>query len=130
MAESGTPNSLSPQMSELVEDAVGSWCGHIVGHFWLIMQEWALKKFRAQIWIFQFEHFRCLSDILVRSCTNEAKYSYWIFLKGLCWVSGYWITHCVPCLGFFCFFIVCPIVPSIFGAICCVIFQIYIIIFI
>ena len=29
-------NSLSPQMSELVEDAIASWCGDIVGHFWLV----------------------------------------------------------------------------------------------
>ena len=36
-------NSLSPQMSELVEDAVASWCGYIVGHFWLIRNE--LHKF-------------------------------------------------------------------------------------
>ena len=41
---------------------------------------------------------------------------------------GYWITHCIPCLGCFLVFIVCPIVSSIFGTICCVIFQIYIII--
>ena len=26
-------------MSELVEDAVDSWCGDIVGHFWLIRKE-------------------------------------------------------------------------------------------
>ena len=32
-------NSLSPQMSELVEDAVASWCSDIVGHFWLIKNE-------------------------------------------------------------------------------------------
>ena len=29
-------NSLCPQMSELVEDAIASGCGDIVGHFWLI----------------------------------------------------------------------------------------------
>ena len=45
-------NSLSPQMSELVEDAVASWCGDIVGHFWLIRNE--RKIYRAQILIFQF----------------------------------------------------------------------------
>ena len=32
-------NSLRPQMSELVEDAVASWCGDIVGLFWLIRNE-------------------------------------------------------------------------------------------
>ena len=36
-------NSLSPRMSELVEDAVASWCGDIVGYFWLIRNE--LQKF-------------------------------------------------------------------------------------
>ena len=41
---------------------------------------------------------------------------------------GYWITHCVQFLGCFLVFIVCPIVPSIFRTICCVFFQIYIII--
>ena len=32
-------NSLSPQMSELVEDAVASCCGDIVEQFWLIRNE-------------------------------------------------------------------------------------------
>ena len=32
-------NSMSPQMSELVEDAVASCCGDIVGQFWLIRNE-------------------------------------------------------------------------------------------
>ena len=36
-------NSLGPQMSELVEDAVAYCCGDIVGHFWLIRNE--LQKF-------------------------------------------------------------------------------------
>ena len=35
-------NSLSLQMSELVEDAIASWCGDIVGRFWLIRN--ALQK--------------------------------------------------------------------------------------
>ena len=39
-----------------------------------------------------------------------------------------WIKHCLSCPGCFVVFILCPIVPSIFGTICCVIFQIYIII--
>ena len=29
-------NFLSPQMSELVEDAIASWCGDIVRNFWLV----------------------------------------------------------------------------------------------
>ena len=61
-------NSLSPQMSELAEDAIASWCGDIVGHF-VADQEWALETCRAQIWSFHFWHFRCLSDILATSCT-------------------------------------------------------------
>ena len=38
---------------------------------------------------------------------------------------GYWITRCVLCLGCFLVFILYPMEPSIFGTICCVIFQIY-----
>ena len=44
-------NFLSPQMSELVEDAVASRCSDIVGHFWLIRNE--LQKFVE----FKFEFF-------------------------------------------------------------------------
>ena len=49
------------------------------------------------------------------------------FLRGLCWVSIFWIllTHCVPCLGWFLVFILCSCVHSIFDTICCVIVQIY-----
>ena len=42
MAESGTPplvNSSSPQISELVEDAVAYRCGDTVWHFWLIRND-------------------------------------------------------------------------------------------
>ena len=35
-------NSLSPQISELVDDSVASWCGDIVGHFWLIRNDLSL----------------------------------------------------------------------------------------
>ena len=46
-------NSLSPQMGELVEDAIASWCGDIVGHFWLIRN--GVEKFvELKFWIFQF----------------------------------------------------------------------------
>ena len=44
-------NSLSPQMRELVEDAVASCCSDIVGHFWLIRNE--LQKLVE----FKFEFF-------------------------------------------------------------------------
>ena len=60
---------LEPSMSELVEDAVASWCGDIVRHFWLIRNE--LQKF----------------------VELQLKYSYCIFLKGLCWVSVCWILN-------------------------------------
>ena len=36
LAASIVVNSLSPQVSELVKDAIASWCGDIVGHFLLI----------------------------------------------------------------------------------------------
>ena len=114
---------------ELVEDAVTSWCGDIVGHFSLIRNE--LKKFVEP----KFLPFWCSVLTLLMSVIfwqrvvqPRPKYSYCIFLKGLCWVSVCWIlnkTHCVPCLGCFLVFILCPVVPSIFGIICCVILQIY-----
>ena len=93
-------NSLSPQMSELVEDAISSWCGDIVGHFG--------------------------NELYNRDPNTVIAFS-WRDCAGFLFV-GYWITHCVSCLGCFLVFIACPIVPSIFGTICCVIFQIYIII--
>ena len=55
-------NSLSPQMSELFEDAVASWCSDIVGHFWLIRNE--LQKFvKLKFEFFSFNTFDvCLSS--------------------------------------------------------------------
>ena len=122
-------NSLSPLMSELVVDAVASWCGDIIGHFWLIRNE--LQKFiELKFELFSFNTFNVSQIFWQRVVQTRPKYSYCIFLKGLCWVSVCWILNnaCVPCLGCFLVFILCPIVPSIFGTICCVIFQIYIII--
>ena len=48
--------SLSPRMSELVEDAVASWCGDIVGHFWLIRNE-LQKCVEFKFEIFSFNTF-------------------------------------------------------------------------
>ena len=64
-------------------------------HSWefLAHHEWAPEICRAQIWIFKFQHFRCLSDILA----TRPKYSYCIFLKGLCSVSVCWILKNVLC---------------------------------
>ena len=47
-------NSLSPQMSELVEDAIASWCGYIVGHFWLIEEAYCFFRINIIIIIFYF----------------------------------------------------------------------------
>ena len=90
-------NSLSPQMSELVK---GCSCFLMRWHSWAFLahQEWAPETCRAQIWIFQFQHFRCLSDILATSCTNEVSVC-WILNNALCsmtWVlSGFdFVQHC------------------------------------
>ena len=122
-------NSLSTQKSELVEDAVASWCGAIAGHFFFIMNE--LQKFvELKFEFISFNTFDVSQIFWQRVVQTRPRYSYCILLKGLCWVSvvGYWITHCVPCLGYFLVFILSPIVLSIFDTICCVIFQTYVII--
>ena len=115
-------DSLSPQLSELVEDAVASWCGDIGGHFWLIRNE-LQKLVELKFKFFIFNTFDVCLIFWQRVVQPRPKHSYCMLLEGLCWVSvcyGYWIVHCVPCLGCFLFFIVCPIVPSIFVTICCV----------
>ena len=70
-------NSLSPQMSELVEDAIASWCGDIVGHFWLVRNGVELK--------FEFFSFNIfdVSDILAMSCTTEAQIQLFHSLEGI-----------------------------------------------
>ena len=55
-------NSLSPQMSELVEDAIASWCGDIVGQFWPIRNE-LLKFVELKFEFFSFNTFECNVDI-------------------------------------------------------------------
>ena len=63
-------NSLIPQMSELVEDAVASCCGDIVMHFWLIRNE-LQKLVELKFEFFSFNTFDCLADILATSCTTD-----------------------------------------------------------
>ena len=85
-------NSLSPQMSELAEDAVASWRGDIVGYFWLIRNE--LQKFvRLKVEFFSFNTFNVSQIFWQWVIQTRPKYSYCIFLKGLCWVSVCWILN-------------------------------------
>ena len=122
-------NSLSFQMSELVEDAIASWCGDIVGHFWL--SGMVSRNLSSSNLIFSVltlsMSLRYFGNELYKRGPNTVIAFSWRDCAGFLFV-GYWITHCVPSLGCFLVFIVCQIVPSIFGTICCVIFQIYIII--
>ena len=110
---------------------LGCYCFLMRWHGWAFLagQEWCLETRPAEIWIFQFNTFD-VSDILATSCTTEGQIQLLHSLEGIVMglFVGYWITHCVPCLWCFLVFIVCSIVPSIFGTISCVIFQIYIII--
>ena len=102
-------NSLSPQMSELVEDAVASWCANIVGHFWLIRNEF--QKFaELKFEFFSFNTFD-VSDILATSSVNRGPNTVIAFSWRDCarfLFVGYWITHCVPCLGVFSGFYIVP----------------------
>ena len=122
-------NSLSPQMSELVEDAVASWCGDIVGHFWLSrMSPRNLSSSNLNFSVLTLSmSLRYFGNEMYKRGPNTVIVFSWKDCAGFLFV-GYWITHCVPCHGCFMVFTLCPIVPSIFGTICCVIFQIYIII--
>ena len=78
--------SLGPQMSELAEDAIASWCGDIVGHFWLVRNE--LQKFvELKFDFLSFNTFDVSQIFWQRVVQPRPKYSYCILLKGLCWVS-------------------------------------------
>ena len=89
-------NSLSPQMSELVEDAIAPWCGVIVGHFLLIRNE-LQKLVELKSEFFSFKTFDVSQIFWQRVVQPKPKYSYCIFLKGLCWVSVYWILNNALC---------------------------------
>ena len=89
-------NSLSPQMSELVKDDVASWCGDIVGHFWLIKNE--IQKFvELKFEFFSFNTFNVCEIFWQRVAQPRPKYSYCILLQGLCWVSVCWILNNALC---------------------------------
>ena len=65
---------------------------------------------------------RYFGNELYKRSPNTVNAFSWRDCAGFLFV-GYWITHCVPCLGCFLVFILCPIVPSIFGTICFVCTQ-------
>ena len=89
-------NSLGPQMSELVDDAVASWCGDIVGHFSLIRNE--LQKFvELKFEFFSFNTFDVSQIFWQRVVQTRLKYSYCIFLRGLCWVFVCWVLNIATC---------------------------------
>ena len=89
-------NSFSPQKSELVEDAIASWCADIVGHFWLIRngQE---KLVELKFQFFSFNTFEVSQIFWQQVVQPRPKYSDCILLKGLCWVSVYWILNNALC---------------------------------
>ena len=74
-------NSLSPQMSELVDDAIASWCGDIVGNFWLI-RNGVEKLLKLKFEFFSFNTFD-VSDISATSCTTEAQIQLLHSLEGI-----------------------------------------------
>ena len=89
-------NSLSLQMSALIEDAIASWCGDIVGHFWLIrngVETLVELKFEY----FSFNTFDVSQIFWQRFVQPRPKYSYCILLKVLCWVSVCWILNNALC---------------------------------
>ena len=100
-------NSLSPQMSELVEDAIASWCGDIVGHFWLIRNE-LQKLIELKFEFFSFNTFDVSQIFWQRVVQRWPKYSYCLLLKGFSWVSVFWILNDALCSmswmfsGFYC----------------------------
>ena len=98
-------NFLSPQMSELVEDAIASWCGDIVGHFWLIRNS-VEKLVELKFEFSDLTHsmsLRYFGNELYNRGPNTVIAFSWRDCAGFLFV-GYWITHSVPCLGCFLFF--------------------------
>ena len=85
-------NSLSSQMTDLVEDAVASCCGDIVGQFWLI-RNGVEKLVELKFEFFSFNTFDVSQIFWQRVIQARPKYSYCILLKGLCWVSVCWILN-------------------------------------
>ena len=100
-------NSLSSQMSELVEDAIASWCDDIVGHFWLV-RNGVEKLVEHKFEFLSFNTFDVSQIFRQRVVQPRPKYSYCILLKGLCWVSICLILNNALCSmswmfsGFYC----------------------------
>ena len=94
-------------MSELVEDAIASWCGDIVGHFWLV-RNWVDKLVELKFEFFSFNTFDVSQIFWQRVVQPRPEYSFCILLKGLCWVSVSWILYNALCSmswmfsGFYC----------------------------
>ena len=103
-------NSLSPQMSELVEDAFASWCGDIVRIFSHQYCKDLQKFVELKFEIFSLNTFD-VSQIfwqrVVQTNPNTVIAFSWRDCAGFLFVE-YWITHCVPCLGCFLVFIFVP----------------------
>ena len=73
-----------------------SWCGDIVGNVWLIRNE--LQKFvELKFEFLNFNTFDVFQIFWQRVAQPRPKYSYCIFLKGLCWVSVCWILNKALC---------------------------------
>ena len=120
-------SSLSPQMSELVEDAIASWFGDIVGHFWLVRNGFE-KLGELKFEFFSFNTFDVSQIFWQRVVQQSPKYSYCILLKVLWWVSVCWILNHALCSMSWMFsgFYFVPNCAINIWHICCVIFQIYI----
>ena len=114
-------NSLSPQMSELVEDAVAFWCGDIVGQFWLIRNE--LQKFvELKFEFFSFNTFD-VSEIFWQRVVQRGPNTVIAFSWRDCWILNNALCSMSWMFSVFSFVPHCAI--NISGTICCVIFQIY-----
>ena len=107
-------------------DAVVSCCGDIVGHFMLITNESRnLLSSNLNFSVLTLSmSLRYFGSELYNQGPNTFIAFSWRDCAGFLFVF-YWITLCVTCLGCFLVSILCPIVPSIFGTMCCVIFQTY-----
>ena len=95
-------------MSELVEDAIASWCGDTVGQFWLIRNE-LQKPVELKFKFFSFNTFDVSQIFWQRVEQTRSKYSYCIFVNWLCSVSVCLILNnalCSKSWVFFCFYFV------------------------
>ena len=109
----------------------GCYCFLMRRHSWsfLTYQEWAPETCRAKNLNFSVLTLLMSLRYFGNELYNRGPNTVIAFSSRDC--AGflfvrYWINHCFPCLGCFLVFIVCPIMPSIFGTVCCVILKIYI----